>query len=131
MGLIEPTHVYEVRKLTPPKETSKYKTFVSLLQRVVKRTQTIDLVPFPGQDYTSISFDIYRYGPFTLCSLSYTYGECKVDSCTGECGKCTYIGYGAAHKSSRDPEHEEAGINIAFTRAATEAFKKLAVKNKR
>lgn len=126
----EPEHIYVVPELNT-RNTTRYETFVSLLKRVVKRTHTEDLFPFPGQEYSSVGFDAYRYGPFTLCRLTYIHGECKVDSCKGECNKCTYIGYGVANKSSRDPEHEDAGISIAFTRAATEAFKKLNVKNKR
>ena len=53
-------------------------------------------------------------------------GECHIDTCTGACGKCSLTGYGSAEKSHRDPEYPQAGVNIAFTRAATQLFRKYA-----
>ena len=115
-----PELILYVRNLS--RDHTNYKTYVNLLERVVKRTKALH--PFPGQEYYPISFRVFRYGPFTLCRMTYSRGECYIEGCRGACGKCSVTGYGCTEKSHRDTEYEQAGINIAFTRAATQLFNK-------
>lgn len=108
-----------------------HRNYFKLIQRVVKRTKsTQPITPFGGSGYAPIGFRIFRYGPFSMCRMTYSRGECKIEECTGACGKCQLTGFGMAEKSHRDPEHPQAGKNIAFSRAATQLFNKYAVRSK-
>jgi len=107
-------------------EVTNFSTYVKLLKRVIKKTKASIGFPFPGQDYKKLAFRMHRYGPYTICWMIYRKFECKIEGCS-RCEKCTYSGYGLATRSHRDPEHEQAGVNIAFTRAATQLFHKYTV----
>ena len=126
----EPRLVENVDELTSA--VSGHRNYFKLIKRVVKRTKSaFPIEPFGESGFAPIGFRIFRYGPFSICRMTYSRGECTMEECTGECGKCQITGFGMAEKSHRDPEHPQAGKNIAFSRAATQLFNKYAVKVKK